>query len=88
MSKEQKEQLPCLRAQGIFWYNSDSNSELVSGLETAKFTFRSTVQLCAAIKHRGALLVMLLNRLLAVPQSGQDIRSAPLFFSAQGGATK
>ena len=30
--------------------------------------------------------VVFLNGLLAVPQSGQDKRGAPLFFSAQDGA--
>ena len=37
-------------------YNTPSNSVLVTGLETANFEFESTIRLCAAIKHRGALL--------------------------------
>ena len=41
---------------GTICYNTSSNSVLVTGLETANFEFVSTIRLCAATKHRGALL--------------------------------
>ena len=77
-----KECRKCLRLlmQHKNWYNANCNSVLVPGLETAKFTIGSTVQLCAAIKTAAHFFVVLLNRLLAVPQSGWDLRGAPLFF--------
>ena len=52
-------------------YNAIRNSVLVPGLETAKFTFGSTVRLCAAIYTCGALLRHALEQAL----SGASIRA-------------
>ena len=73
MSNERNEQLPRLPVRRKNWYTTGSNSVLVPGLETANFTFGNTVRLCAAIKHRGALLCRVLERALsgASIQAGQ-----------------
>ena len=77
---------PCLSAQQINCYNTGSNSVLVPGLETANFTFGSTVRLCDAIKTATHFFVVLLNRLLAVPRFGQDSSGVSFFFPAQSDA--
>ena len=56
MSNDLTMSLSRLSARSGFCYTTGSNSVLVPGLETAKFTFGSTVRLCAAIHHCGALL--------------------------------
>ena len=72
---------PRLSAQQINCYNTGSNSVLLPGLETANFTFGSTVRLCAAIKHRGALLRRALEQALsgASIRAGQKVCAAFLF---------
>ena len=76
-------QLPQIRD---ICYNKASNSVMVPGLETAKFTFGSTVRVCAATYTCGALL----RHALEQAPSGASIRAglkerAAFLYPAQGG---